>query len=218
MKYPDSRLLIFARAPAPGHVKTRLIPLLGKTAAARLHAELVTATLDKTTGAGLCAVDLWCSPDTANPFFRQCRDRFGVILHRQAQGDLGRRMSSAMAAALESSTAVILAGTDIPALEAADIDAACAALTGGYDAVLGPAVDGGYYLIGLRAHHAALFESIPWGTAGVLGATLACMRRLGLRCHQLTQRRDVDTPDDYHWYAREMQAGHFSGFPPRLDR
>jgi len=207
MKYPDCRLLIFSRAPEPGQVKTRLIPLLGKTAAADLYADLVTTTLEKVTTADLCPVDLWCSPETGHPFFLQCRDRFTVELHQQPQGDLGRRMSAALVAGLQRSDAVVLVSTDIPSLEAADIEAACEALTDGFDAVLGPAVDGGYYLIGLRAHHADLFEAMPWGTEGVFQATLACMSRLGLRCHQLPRRRDLDTPEDYHWYVREIQTG-----------
>ncbi|MGB5339473.1 MAG: TIGR04282 family arsenosugar biosynthesis glycosyltransferase [Gammaproteobacteria bacterium] len=209
MKYPDCRLLIFSRAPQPGQVKTRLIPLLGETATADLYADLVTGTLEKLTTAGLCPVDLWCSPDTGHPFFQQCRDRFGVELYRQSQGDLGRRMSNALAAGLQRSAAVILVGTDIPSLKAGDIAAACAALTGDSDTVLGPAVDGGYYLIGLRTHHAALFEGIPWGTPGVFQATLACMHRLKLHCHQLPRRRDLDTPEDYHWHTRNVQTGEF---------
>lgn len=207
MKYPDCRLQVFARAPEPGRVKTRLIPLLGTTAAAELYTDLVIATLDKVTTAGLCPIDLWCSPDTGHPFFQACRERYGVALYRQSQGNLGQRMSAAMAAGLQRSAAVILVGTDIPSLQAGDIAAACAALTGEYDTVLGPALDGGYYLIGARAHHPALFEGMPWGSAGVLQATLACMRRLESRCYQLPARRDLDTPEDYHWHTRNDQAG-----------
>ena len=215
MRYPDCRLLIFSKAPEAGQVKTRLIPLLGKTAAADLYADLVTATLEKVTVAAVCPVELWCSPDTGHPFFQQSRDRFALELHRQPPGDLGRRMSAAIAAGLQRAAAVVIVGADIPSLEAADIEAACAALTDGYDAVLGPAVDGGYYLIGLRAHHAVLFEGIPWGTAGVYQATLACLHRMGLRCHQLPRRRDLDTPDDYHWYARVQPGQYAAGLPRR---
>ena len=197
MKYPDARLLIMSTAPDPGQVKTRLIPLLGARAAAELYAGLVHDCLAMSTTADLCPVELWCSPATGHPFFRQCRTGFPVSLQCQPQGDLGQRMSGALQSALQRSRHAILIGADCPALTAADLEAALELLVRGTDAVLGPATDGGYYLIGMKTHHGFVFDNMPWGTASVLQLTEERLRQHGLAWQRLAVRRDLDTPDDY---------------------
>ena len=97
MNYPFSRLLIFTRAPCAGQVKTRLMPELGAQGAADFHARLIYHCLQTVMRASLCPVELWCAPSCHDPFFQNCRERHGVELYDQAQGDLGERMHAALA-------------------------------------------------------------------------------------------------------------------------
>ena len=94
-------------------------------------------------------------------------------------------------------------GADCPSLCAADLESALDALRAGKDIVIGPAEDGGYYLIGMRRHQAAIFEGIPWGTSGVLEMTQQHLKIQGLSCHYLAERKDLDTPEDYAVYNRQ---------------
>src|SRR5882672_12690446 len=94
------RVMVFARAPTPGEVKTRLIPALGEAGAAALHRRLVTHTLGAAADALIGPVELWCTPDTGDPFFFDCERRLRVSLHAQGQGDLGSRMRRAFESAL----------------------------------------------------------------------------------------------------------------------
>jgi rSAM/selenodomain-associated transferase 1 len=194
---PHSRLIVFARAPRAGLTKTRLIPRLGKQGAAMLHARLIAHCLRTVTGAGLCPVDLWCTPTGDDPFFQACRERYGVGVYDQGPGDLGTRMHAALASALIDADSAVLIGTDIPGLEASDIDAAFQALHGGADVVLGPARDGGYYLIGMKQADPDVFEGIPWGTSTVYQHTVDRLRQRRWIWRRLREHRDVDTPEDY---------------------
>jgi len=203
VRFPQSRIVLLSKAPEAGKVKTRLIPLLGAAAATQLYTTLLYNTLDLCTRARLCPVDLWCSPTASHPFFRQCHDRYPLDLHTQPPGDLGQRMSVAIATALQRAGAVIVIGADCPGLAISDLETALEALRTGTDVVIGPAHDGGYYLIGLRAHHASLFTDMAWGTASVLADTLARTRAEGLRLQQLTARSDLDTPADYAVYRQQ---------------
>jgi rSAM/selenodomain-associated transferase 1 len=197
MNYPVSRLLVFTRAPRAGQVKTRLIPQLGAQGAAVFHVRLIRHCLQMVTRAGLCPVELWCAPTCHDPFFQDCRERYGIELHDQAQGDLGGRMHNALGHALARAESAVLIGTDIPSIEAADLDAAFQALQQGKDAVVGPARDGGYYLIGLKQPDWRLFEGISWGTSTVFQETLSRLQQLGMDWLRLRERADVDTPCDY---------------------
>lgn len=192
---PDKALLVFARAPQAGTAKTRLIPALGAEGAAALHAGLVERTL-QTACDGDADVQLWCHPDPQHAFFRYCVDRFPVGLHGQAGDDLGGRMAHALSLALSRHDHAVLIGTDCPALTASDLEAAFSALAGGTDVVLGPAADGGYYLVGLRRACDDIFVDIDWGSAQVLSQTKARLRQSGLNYHLLETRRDLDTPRD----------------------
>ena len=189
-------IAVFARAPVAGAVKTRLIAMLGAEGAARLHERLVERTLATAVEARLGPVELWCSPDTSHPFFTQCAARFGVELHRQDGADLGDRMHRAFESALDRHRALLLVGSDCPALEPRDLAAATRALDT-HDAVLIPAEDGGYVLVGLTRPHATLFEGVAWGTPAVMEATRARLVASGLRWAALPALWDVDRAEDY---------------------
>lgn len=200
MKYPRARLLLLTKAPDPGQVKTRLIPLLGEAAAAEFYSQLVHDCLEMCVNAALCPVDIWCSPSSEHPFFQQCKDQYQATLQSQVSGDLGERMSRAIQATLADADYVVLIGADCPSLGAADLAAAFNALNAGTDVVIGPAEDGGYYLIGMRHHHASLFTDIPWSTPAVLAITRERILRQNLQLYKLPLRKDLDTPEDYAVY------------------
>jgi len=195
-KKPEPALIVFARAPEPGRVKTRLAPLLGEAGAARLYARLVAGTLGTALASGFGAVDLYCSPGIDHDFFIKSQRRFGVGLRAQGRGDLGERMYRAFRRALRSSPYVVLIGSDCPVLRPADLRAAARALRAGADAVLSPAEDGGYALIGLRRVSRRLFDGIAWSTPQVLAQTRRRLRRLGWRWQELRTVWDVDRPED----------------------
>jgi uncharacterized protein len=145
--------------------------------------------------AGLGAVDLCVTPDTAHPLFVQLAAVPGLSLSLQGDGDLGQRMAAAFERVLAGHGAALLIGTDAPALDAQYLRQAAAALQT-HDAVFGPAADGGYVLVGLRRPAPALFEGMRWSHAGVMADTRTRLIAAGLRHHELTVLHDIDEPAD----------------------
>ena len=191
------RVIVFAKAPVPGLVKTRLVPALSETAAAELHQQLVERTLRVALAAGLGEVEIWCAPTTSDTFFAACVKQHGVSLRAQGEGNLGMRMARALEDALAGGSPGVLVGSDCPVLSAEYLREAAACLAGGNDAVFGPAEDGGYVLIGLaRAPSAQLFEGIAWGTSTVMQETRERLVRLNWRWRELAMLWDVDRPED----------------------
>lgn len=127
--------------------------------------------------------------------------------HAQGPGDLGERMSRAFRESFESSsTKTVIIGTDCPALDPGIMSAAFDGLDNS-DLCLGPAKDGGYYLIGLKKASAELFRNIPWGGGEVLQKTLETANELGLNHFLLEELEDVDRPEDIHvWEGRRPKA------------
>jgi rSAM/selenodomain-associated transferase 1 len=199
------RVIVFARAPEPGKVKTRLIPALGAAGAAELHRRLVRHSLGAATGARLGPVELWCAPDTGDPFFRECERRLGVSLSAQGGGDLGARMQRAFESALARAGRAILVGSDIPALSAQYLRDADQALVRGNKVVIGPAEDGGYVLIGLSRCDPELFRNIPWGGPEVMAETRRRIASLAWRLSELPVLWDVDRPEDLGRLPQEMR-------------
>lgn len=188
--------MIFAKAPIPGQVKTRLIPVMGEKPASELYEKMASFCISEAVEAGVGPVDLWCAPSSDHPFFIHCVRRFQVHLHHQPDGDLGERMGHAFSKAMKTSTYALLMGTDCPALTHADIIAAKASLERGNDAVIIPAEDGGYVLLGLRRYAKELFSGISWGTEFVLEQTRMRLCGLGWQWQELSERWDVDRPED----------------------
>lgn len=194
--FPNARLLIFAKAPVPGQVKTRLAGHLGTRGAAVLYQKLLHRTLRIAHVARLCPLELWCAPDARHGCFIACRREYGARLRRQGAGDLGRRMNHALNRTLAAGHPTVLIGGDCASLGEAELRAAFSLLTAGYEAVLGPAADGGYLLIGLNRPGPALFRGVAWGTPTVLAATRRRLRRAGMNWVELPPGWDVDTPAD----------------------
>lgn len=195
-EFPEARLMVFAKAPIAGEVKTRLIPLLGAKGAAGLHEQLCIKALGTAVAARLCPVQLWCAPATDHVFFETCQDRYGVGLHRQHGADLGARMAHAFEQVLQNSPFAIIIGTDCPSLTRQDLRDAMLALEQGHDAVISPAEDGGYVQLGLSKVTHTLFDGIRWGGNDVLDMTRARLRQLGWNWHELGSHWDVDRPED----------------------
>jgi rSAM/selenodomain-associated transferase 1 len=197
-------LLVFAKAPQPGRVKTRLVPLLGERGAARLHARLAERAVRTAVAAGLGPVELFCAPHARHPFFAALGRRYRVRLRAQGAGDLGERMYREFARVLRRADAALLTGSDCPALRAADLRTAARALKRGADAVLAPAEDGGYALIGLRRARKSLFRGVDWGSERVMRQTRARLERLCCKWVELRTVWDVDRPEDV---ARLRRSG-----------
>lgn len=190
----DFTLAVFAKAPVPGLVKTRLRPALDDAAAARLYAAFVRDTLAKAARIGP-PVTVYYAGDHAllEPLAPP-----GVCWADQGEGDLGARLARVPAPCL-------ILGTDSPHLPASILHTALAAIPR-YDVVLGPADDGGYYLIGQRAPQPDLFAGIAWSTQRVLTQTLARAAALGLSVFQTPPWYDLDTPDDLRRLTRDLAA------------
>lgn len=204
MQYPDARILIFAKAPVPGYVKTRLIPALGAEGAASLYTGLLKQTVESVVAADLAPVQLWCAPDSANAFFQRLASQYDLLLCDQSGAGLGERMRHAAGLALNASDAVLLMGADCPLLSGIHLAQALQWLMDGEDAVLGPAEDGGYVLLGLRQNSAALFEEIPWGSDQVLELTRRRLAKLGWRWQELEPLWDLDRPVDFERWRRQQ--------------
>jgi rSAM/selenodomain-associated transferase 1 len=191
---------VFARAPVPGRVKTRLARAIGDAAAAVLHERLVERAVATACAGGGGGVELWCAPDARHPFFERCAERFGVSLHVQCEGDLGARMAYAFAQ--HAGQPLVLIGADCPALEPGDLRDAALALRS-HDAVFAPAEDGGYVLVALARPAPVLFRDVAWGSADVMRTTREHARRAGLTLAELRTLWDVDRPEDLARLERE---------------
>lgn len=208
----DIAVLVFARAPQPGRAKTRLIPRLGAWGAARLQARLTGNAIRTARMAGVGPVELHVIPRRGHAFFRMIGR--GMEVRNQRGAHLGERMHAAMARALRRHSGVVLIGTDCPSLRAAHVRRAARWLMGGYDAVLAPAEDGGYGLIGLRRAAPSLFHGIEWGAADVYARTAAKLRAGGFRWRDLPAIWDVDRPED----LERLRSLRFSSARPRSAR
>jgi len=195
------RLLVFLKAPRPGAVKTRLAATLGAAEACAAYQRLVGTLLRQL--ASLENVDLCFAPDDAGPEIKPWAQP-EWRLTAQGSGDLGCRLNRAFRRAFEDgSHRVVIIGSDCPEAGTNDVHAAWNALLS-HDVVLGPATDGGYWLIGLRARRPDLFESVPWSTDGVLRETLERCRDAGLTTHLLRELSDVDTEADWRRFLAKV--------------
>lgn len=193
---PPVDIAVFARAPVPGHAKTRLIPRLGSEGAARLQQQLIDLALARARALPDARVTLWTSGPADDARMGAAAAAVGATLRRQHGSDLGMRMAHAFRATLDGRNAMLLIGTDCPAQTVDDLRAAAAALAEA-DAVVQPAEDGGYVLIGMRQPHAALFDRVEWGSATVLATTRARAREQGLRLAELPVCWDLDHAEDF---------------------
>ncbi len=192
----DNAVLIFAKAPLPGAVKTRLIPRLGSEGAAQLYTGLLKREVGWIAEQTPYAIELWTTPVLDHPVFLELAERHRLKRFPQSGTDLGMRMECAAREALARHARVVLVGVDCPALDASHLQQAFRWLEQDVDAVLGPAVDGGYVLLGLKRCHPRLFRGHAWGESTVASTTREALREIGWRWRELPQLWDLDRPAD----------------------
>jgi rSAM/selenodomain-associated transferase 1 len=188
-------LQLFARAPVAGRAKTRLSPVVGTEGAAALYAAFLRDTCATVARAGGFEASLWVAGDPDHPTLAE----HGLPRRAQRGDNLGERMHGALREGLAVADAAFVLGTDLPTLPAGHLRQAARALRGA-DVVLGPAADGGYYLIGVRGPApralSALFSGVRWSSPHTLSDTLALSARAGLRVATVGPWYDVDRPED----------------------
>jgi rSAM/selenodomain-associated transferase 1 len=205
-------IAILAKSPVAGTVKTRLAMMLGVEGATALHERFVTRTVEAAVEAATGRVTLWGSPDQHHPFFHDLAQRFGLALAHQPDGDLGARMHAAV---VDAGAPTLVIGTDCPLLTATHLRDAAEALRGGSDAVVFPADDGGYVLIGLKRPVPELFGDMAWSTEGVMMETRQRLRHLGLSWREPAHLWDVDRPSDVRRMQREGLGALLEGIDRR---
>lgn len=202
----EGALIIFAKAPIPGQIKTRLCPPLTPDEAASLHGSMVMDMAEQSRGVRNLDRFLACTPSSDHGFFQALAARYGVTLCEQVGDDLGQRMEHALANALRKGYRyAIVIGTDIPALSPPTYKNALSLLQT-HDIVLGPTHDGGYYLIGVKQPTPELFADIPWSTDQVYALTQAKAQSLGQTVGLLEAERDIDTFADLQAFVADSQG------------
>ncbi len=195
-------LFVFTRFPQAGRTKTRLIPALGESGAADLQRQMTEYLLSRLAIATHPSLPLQVhfTGGTTQQMKSWIGSRFRLV--PQAEGSLGDRLVTAFQQGFTSGLRkIIIIGSDCPSLEKEKILKAITLLDA-HDVVIGPAVDGGYYLIGLTQPCAFLFENIPWSTEQVLTKTQAIAAEHALSVALLNTLSDIDTPADLPlWYA-----------------
>jgi uncharacterized protein len=199
------RLLLFTKPAYPGRVKTRLIGDLTAAEAAELHAAFLADLVERLRGGSFEMMVAWAL-EAGEEIPREVPGGSVLPGVRQVGADLGERLHGALWDASRNGAAVAAVGSDHPDLAVELVEEAYEKVEAGTDVVLGPAEDGGYYLVALRpaAVAARLFAEIPWSTERALEATLARCRELGLTVELLPQAADVDTPEDLRRLASRL--------------
>lgn len=196
----ERTLIVFAKVPRPGRVKTRLAAAIGDAEAASLYRVMGRGVLDGVRG-GDYRIVAYIDPAHELGAARRWLGAGGVHFEPQQGADLGERLAGAFRREFRRARHVCAIGTDAPAVDRVVVERAFAELSTN-DVVLGPALDGGYYLIGSNANWPQLFRGVPWSTGEVMTATLARAHALKLRTATLEPLPDVDTVEDLERMGR----------------
>lgn len=199
MNKNSTKLLVFTKSPVLGEVKTRLQPDFTLEQSLKLHKTMMLNTLALSEKCNGLDTELCCTPNRNTSFFLDCENRFPVTLSDQQGEDLGERMAFALSVALQTHDKVLIIGIDCPAIDEAYIEEAILALDN-VDAVIGPAADGGYVLLGLRKFSLDLFTDFSWGSDSVLSQTRKVLTDLAWSSQELGIMHDIDRPEDLHRY------------------
>ncbi len=203
---------VFAKWPLPGQVKTRLAAETAEEWAARVAAAALADTLDRLSEVDACRLLVFAPAEAEASFTELARGRYGLM--PQGPGDLGERLERFVAARLEEGAdAVVVLGSDSPTLPPAFVDLAFEHLAH-VDVVLGPATDGGYYLVGCRRLHPALFSAIDWGDGCVLRQTVERLADPAWSLAVLSPWYDVDDLQDWQMLVGHLAALRRSGIDP----
>jgi rSAM/selenodomain-associated transferase 1 len=198
------RIVIIAKAPAPGLAKTRLIPALGAKGAADLARRMLMQTLAQALIAEIGPVELCVTPASIDSVWQSIAVPAAVAWCDQGEGDLGQRMARATKRVTGAGESILLIGTDCPALDAVHLRRAAEALQE-VDATMVPTFDGGYALLGLNRFHPSLFDGIAWSTSTVASETLWRLGHLGWHVKNMPRMHDIDEPADLRWLPAAWQ-------------
>lgn len=188
-----TRIVIFAKAPVPGNVKTRLIPALGEDGAARLALRMLEDTVREAVKVDVAEVELCADPAPDHPDWKGLLPP--ILTSEQGKGDLGERLARAAERVIAAGHRAIFVGTDCPELTGERLRKACEELES-HDAVIHPTFDGGYALLGLQSFDRSVFAGIEWSTLSVAQATMARIDALGWSLHIGETLQDIDEPED----------------------
>lgn len=207
----NTALIIFAREPVAGRVKTRLASKIGPDLAVRLYKLFLQDVLTVASSARIDGRFLYIAgqPEETKSYFDTCRKN--IIVKRQRGADLGARMLQALVEVNKLGfDRMVIIGTDCLTISAMEIEQAFRHLERCH-VVLGPCRDGGYYLIGCRAAQPEIFSGIPWGTDLVLAQTVCRIRKAGLTSRLLHKKQDIDTLTDLRRYVRKAAVAKVTG-------
>jgi rSAM/selenodomain-associated transferase 1 len=200
---PPVAIVVLAKHPVPGRVKTRLAAAIGARAACTLYRAFVRDLAERLRPLGLPV--WWAFTPPSAPFARLVATR---RCFPQRAGDLGARIAHAIRTVHAATGGPVIAlGADMPHVSGRELERAARALARGTDVVIGPATDGGYWAIGLRVPARAPFADIAWGSDRVLAATRRRCRALGLSVLELARGFDVDDARDLAALARRVRRG-----------
>ncbi|HEY5996472.1 MAG TPA: TIGR04282 family arsenosugar biosynthesis glycosyltransferase [Candidatus Deferrimicrobiaceae bacterium] len=209
-------VILMAKAPIAGTVKTRLCPPLSQGEAARLYERLLLDAAGCLRAVPSASLVASFAPAAAAPYFRGAAFE-GFRASAQRGADLGERMTNAIGEAFAGGAKrVAIVGADCPGLSPGRVALAFDELRRGADAVFGPTPDGGFYLAGFNAFPGGLFgPGIPWSTGSVMADVLGRCRKSGMAWSLLPEERDIDTPEDLAWLT---SASAFRGRPAAARR
>ena len=195
-------IVIIAKAPLAGYAKTRLIPALGADGAARLARKMLFHTVQTAIAANIGSVELCTSPAPGDAVWKTFELPTKLRWSTQGEGDLGERMARAAARTLQEDKAVLLIGTDCPAIDTHTLREVALALRT-HDACMIPTFDGGYALLALNQYDASLFTDVPWSTDTVAQITLSRIQTLNWTCKLLPTLHDIDEAADLAFVPKD---------------
>lgn len=201
----DPELILFAKTPIPGLVKTRLTTHCTNQEAAKIAETMTEILVEKALRFWQGPVSLHVYPELHHPFLQQLENRYAIHLQLQSEGNLGKKLSTAMHRTLAEGRSVAVIGADAPHCTSTTLTMANQFLRSN-QSVIAPSLDGGYYLIGLPRPCTAIFEAISWSSAHVRDQTLNQAKKCGIEFRELPALQDIDEWNDLVIAARELPA------------
>ncbi len=199
---PDIPLYLFAKAPVPGQVKTRMQPELTGAGAAELALTMLEQSVNKIKAHWPGSLVLTVSPGAEHDCFRDLQDRYRMDIEIQTEGDLGQRISHVLEKAIRESGCGAVMGCDVPHISGEILSQVYTRLSE-QDNIVGPTVDGGFYILGLHESRRGIFDQVSWGSDQVFSQLLANLHSLDMNIHFCRKLRDIDTWSDLCWLAGE---------------
>ncbi len=197
---PDIPLYLFAKAPVPGQVKTRMQPGLTGTGAAELAFMMLVQSVSKVRTHWPGSLALAVSPDQNHACFQDLRERYRMDIEVQTEGDLGKRIGHVLEKAIRESGCGAVMGSDVPHISGKILKQVHARLSK-QENIVGPTVDGGFYILGLHELDHGIFNLVDWGSNRVLSRLLKNLDSLGMDIGFCRKLRDIDTWSDLCWLA-----------------